>query len=126
MTTPVQKILVSAALVSLAACAATSSVSRSQSLTDTGFGYMKQKDYASAKPYFEQALEIEPKLAMAHLDLGAVYQHTGNPAQAKEHYRMAIANDVATNGYPRVYETTDGSASRTVAEIAQANLDGMR
>lgn len=100
-------------------------VRKSQKLTDTGFTYMLSKDYAGAKPYFERALEIEPNLAMAHLDLGAVYQNTGNPTAAAEQFRLAIANDTSANDYPRVRETTDGSRG-TVTDIANRNMSNLK
>lgn len=95
--------------------------SKSQSLTNTGFNFMLSKDYAGAKPYFQRALEIEPNLAMAHLDLGAVYRNTGDPAAATEQFNLAILNDVEANNYAPVRETTDGDGG-TVTEIANRNL----
>jgi tetratricopeptide (TPR) repeat protein len=82
---------------------------------------MQARDYAGAKPYFTQALSVEPNLAIAHLNLGAVYQNTGNPAAASEEYHLAIADDTAANGYPVVTQTTDGTTG-TVTEIANRNL----
>lgn len=127
-----QKSLVAAALLAITASASvqagavpsTAEVRKSTSLTDTGFNYMREKDYARAKPYFERALEIEPNLAMAHLDLGAVYMNTGEPEAAREQFRLAIENDTAAHDYPAVRETTDDS-NGTVTEIANRNLQKM-
>lgn len=123
MKISVQTILIAAAALSLSACMGTS-ISRSQELTDTGYDHLTQKDYVGAKPYFERALEIEPNLAMAHLDLGAVYQNTGDRPAAREQYRLAIENDKESNNYPRVTRTTDGSQT-TVTDMAKANLAKM-
>ena len=121
--------LIVAAILSLTVCTGAqasesdqaSARNKGQSLTDTGFNYMVSKDYAGAKPYFERALEIEPNLAMAHLDLGAVYQNTGNAAAAIEQFNLAILNDVAANNYVSVKQTTDGKGG-TVTQIANRNL----
>ncbi len=129
MKNPVQKSLIAAAVLSLSACFSTNvmdsgktaEVRQSQSLTDTGFDHMQKKDYAGAKAYFEHALAIEPNLAMAHLDLGTVYQDTGLQVEARQQFNLAIADDTKANGYPGVHETSDGS-SGTVTEIANRNL----
>ena len=120
---------ITAAVLSFSACVSTTvldpgktaEVRQSQALTNTGFDHMKDKDYAGAKPFFERALAIEPNMAMAHLDLGTVYQNTGLPVQAREQFNLAIANDTKANDYPGVHETTDGSTG-TVTEIANRNL----
>lgn len=129
MMNSLQRSLIVTAMLSLSACASTAvmepgktdEVRRGQSLTNSGYDRMHDKDYAGAKRYFERALAIEPNLAMAHLDLGAVYQNTGSPAEAREQFNLAIANDTPANDYPGVHETTDGS-SGTVTEIANRNL----
>jgi len=129
MKNPLQQSLIVAAVLSVSACVSTtvmdpgrtSEVRQSQSLTNTGFNHMQDKDYAGAKPYFERALAIEPNLAMAHLDLGTVYQNTGSATEAREQFNLAIADDTKENAYPGVHETTDGS-SGTVTEIANHNL----
>lgn len=41
----------------------------------------------------ERALEIDPKLAQAHVNLISLYGRTGQPAKAEEHFRAAIAID---------------------------------
>lgn len=129
MMNPLRQSLIATAILSLSACASTavmdpgktSEVRQSQSLTNNGFDRMRDKDYAGAKPYFERALAIEPNLAMAHLDLGAVYQNTGFPDAAREQFQLAITNDTRANEFPGVHATTDGS-SGTVTEIANRNL----
>ena len=133
MKTLSQYKLIVASILSLAVCAVAqaaesdraSEKSKSQSLTNTGFNFMMSKDYAGAKPYFEKALELEPNLAMAHLDLGAVYQNTGNQVAATEQFNLAILNDVEANNYAPVRETTDGKGG-TVTEIANRNLKKMQ
>ena len=122
-----------AAILSLAVCAGAQAVEpdkasekdKSQSLTDTGFTYMQSKDYIGARPYFQRALELEPNLAMAHLNLGAVYQNTGDVAAATEQFNLAILNDVPANKYVPVRQTTDGKGG-TVTDVANRNLKRMQ
>jgi len=102
----------------LCACA-TTTVSESQSQTDIAFNLIKQKDYASAKPHLDQALESDPHNAMAHLDLGVVYQNTGDPAGARTEYNQAIADDPASD---KMVGATSDSSNGSVTQIATRNL----
>jgi tetratricopeptide (TPR) repeat protein len=45
----------------------------------------------AAIPFFTQAIEIDPKFAMAHAALGLMYGHTGESALATEHTTKAYA-----------------------------------
>jgi Tfp pilus assembly protein PilF len=103
----------------------TPELTKASRLNNEGYDRMAANDPNSAKPYFDQALVAEPNLAIAHLNLGAVYQNTGHPEAAAGEYRLAIANDTDANDYPKVLETTDGKMG-TVSEIANRNLAGMR
>jgi Tfp pilus assembly protein PilF len=127
---PLHQCLLLVALASLTACVTdgatfkTKEIEKSSSLNNEGYDHMRDKDYAGAKPYFDKALKVEPNLAIAHLNLGAVYQNTGNKSAAAGEYRLAIANDTPENGYPAVLESTDGQLG-TVTEIANRNLGRM-
>ncbi|MDB5973661.1 MAG: tetratricopeptide repeat protein [Nevskia sp.] len=103
----------------LCACA-TSTVSESQSQTDIAFNLIKQKDYAAAKTHLDQALESDSHNAMAHLDLGVVYQNTGNPAGARTEYNLAITDDTATD---KMVGATSDSSNGSVSQIATRNLE---
>lgn len=43
-----------------------------------------------ARRAYHQALELDPTLADAHVNLGCLYQEAKQPAQAEAHYRAAI------------------------------------
>lgn len=123
--------LLIASVVLLAACATsaetykTPEIEKSSALNNEGFTRMQNKDYVAAKPYFDRALAVEPNLAIAHLNLGAVHQNLGDAAGAATEYKLAIANDTVENGYPAVTRSTDGMVG-TVSEIANRNLERMR
>jgi tetratricopeptide (TPR) repeat protein len=44
-----------------------------------------------ARHAYEQALALDPGLADAHVNLGRLHHHGGDPARAETHYRAAIA-----------------------------------
>ena len=58
--------------------------------TNLGVEYFRKGDPTEAKHYFEKALEIEPKYAMARNNLGAIQRSEGNLASAEESYRKAV------------------------------------
>ncbi len=45
---------------------------------------------AEAQQAYHQALELDPTLSDAHVNLGCLYQEAKRPAQAEAHYRAAI------------------------------------
>lgn len=55
--------------------------------------YMTIHESMKAKPYFEQAITQNPKLAEAHFDLAKLYDEQGNLASAKS--EIALAIDIA-------------------------------
>jgi tetratricopeptide (TPR) repeat protein len=44
-----------------------------------------------ARHAYEQALALDPGLADAHVNLGRLHHHGGDPARAETHYRAALA-----------------------------------
>jgi Tfp pilus assembly protein PilF len=50
--------------------------------------------YAEAEAALRKALEIDPTLADAHNNLGAVYDRTGRKDEAEREFRLAIADPV--------------------------------
>ena len=50
-----------------------------------------QKDFDTAKEYFERAIKINPQNYLAFYNLGSIlYMHFNNPKSAKEHFEKAI------------------------------------
>ncbi len=53
-----------------------------------GILYFTEHDYDKAISYYSRAIEIDPQLSEAHYRLGVVYERTGEPAKAKEQFRL--------------------------------------
>jgi tetratricopeptide (TPR) repeat protein len=53
--------------------------------------HLVNSNQPAAIPFFTQAIEIDPKFAMAHAALGLMYGHTGESALATEHTSKAYA-----------------------------------
>ncbi|MBL6751279.1 MAG: OmpA family protein [Nevskia sp.] len=130
MTSSTQNLPIIAGIMLLSACAATappmgsSSVERARWYSNQGFEKIREHDYDAAKTNLDKALEIEPKLPIAHLNLGWVYEETGKCPEAKEQYDLAIAEEKAGD-YPGFSHTLQGPNDKnlTVTKIANANLD---
>jgi Tfp pilus assembly protein PilF len=55
-----------------------------------GYAYVKQKNVAKAKAYFQEALAENPAFFPSHLELARIYESTNKPAQAIRTYRASI------------------------------------
>lgn len=55
-----------------------------------GEKFLYQKDPASAPPYFEHALELDPNFAMAYGELGITYYSLSEPGRARENFARAF------------------------------------
>jgi len=69
--------------------ATTSSLEALKALT-VGEKFLYQKDTASAVPYFQRALELDPNFAMAYMQLGITYYSLSEPGRAKECFAKAF------------------------------------
>jgi tetratricopeptide (TPR) repeat protein len=88
-------------------------------LSDLGYHYFQQGDYAEAEKYLDRALFQNSNNAYAILTMGAVYQNTGRSDKARETYEKLIAlnpPDVA------VLSNQSGVAGKSLVEIAKENL----
>jgi len=56
-----------------------------------GEKFLYQGDPASAPPYFERALELDPNFAMADMQLGIAYLSMSKPTRAREYISKAFA-----------------------------------
>ena len=64
----------------------------------------------------EKALELNPSIVKAHVNLLILYGRTGNASKAEEHYKAIVA--VAPNEFPEAYYNYG------VLLLKQQNLDG--
>ena len=55
-------------------------------------GYLKDKDYVSAKKYLDLAMEIKDNVPGIHYNLAVVYANQGNGEKAMEHIDLALEN----------------------------------
>lgn len=97
-----------------------------QPLVDSGYRDILHHDYASARPKLEEAVQRNPGNAMAHLDLGVVYENTGNVAGAKEQFQLAINADSSTMVVGRGDTSTSDGSTRTIADLAKENLQALQ
>ena len=67
-------------------------------LTDIGFQRMQQNRLEEAKDYFNQALEVDPKLPYALMNLGVICEREGKPAEAVKYYQKVITNKKGGSG----------------------------
>lgn len=58
-----------------------------------GVAYMAKQDVAAARKQFEQALKLDPKFSVAHINLAKLDEVAGKPDAAKKHYEAVIAQD---------------------------------
>lgn len=56
-----------------------------------GNKFFYQRDLASAPPYFQRAIELDPNFAMAYVQLGLTYYSLGEPGRASESFARAFS-----------------------------------
>lgn len=81
-------------LIGVAACSGSSkphSVKSANLLIGAGIAAENQGDYKGAAALFQRVLKMEPTNYYAHYDLGTIYQHDGQIAQALSEYGAALA-----------------------------------
>ena len=58
-----------------------------------GYLHIRQGQGEKARAHLDQALELEPELALAHFNIGQLYQQKKDPANARKAYQKAIDTD---------------------------------
>jgi tetratricopeptide (TPR) repeat protein len=58
-----------------------------------GTVHYNQRHWAEAEECYGKALAARPKYALAHYNLGNLFDETGRPREAIEHYRKALELD---------------------------------
>jgi eukaryotic-like serine/threonine-protein kinase len=62
-----------------------------------GNKFYYQKDLASAPPYFQRAIELDPNFAMAYVQLGLTYYALSEPGRAGDSFAKAFSLEQHTN-----------------------------
>jgi tetratricopeptide (TPR) repeat protein len=89
-------------------------------------GYFLEEDSPEeAMAAYRQALELEPALADAHLNLGRLLHERGRIAEAERHYRLALAArpDDATAAYNLGVALQDLGRLKDAAQAYKASLE---
>jgi tetratricopeptide (TPR) repeat protein len=61
-----------------------------ETLKKLASGYIKNKEYASAKKFLEKGLHLDDKIPGLHYNLAVVYTNMGNGPKAMEHIELAL------------------------------------
>lgn len=64
-----------------------------------GWAYIAKKDFSKARQNLEKALQIDPNLSAAHLNLGQLEQAQNNFSAALKHYEKTIALTEKSDDY---------------------------
>jgi len=88
-------------------------------LADIGFAKLRNKEFAKAKGYFNQALKINPDNAYALINLGIIAEQEGDREQAARLYRQVL--DLAGSG-----GSVDGAEQGVDAALQNAARDNLK
>ena len=89
-------------------------------LSNQGFEALSKGNYLEAGEKFQEALSVNPYNPYALLNMGVVYQMTGQPEKARRMYERVIALQPQEKAKVSTVESFSG---RTLTEIAKANLE---
>ena len=107
-------------IIILAACASSQTdVPQDMLLADQGYSELIKGNYERAEAIFTVALSINPENPYALLNLGVLYQNTGQLEKAREMYQRLI--DTKTEAVA-VQSTSSKYKKKKLVEIAKENL----
>jgi len=87
-------------------------------LSDTGFQRMQQDRLEEAKDYFKKALEVDPKLPYALMNLGVICEREGKTAEAVKYYQQVIENEKGGNGA--------GATETNLQKLCKERIEGLK
>ena len=92
-----------------------------------GEKFLYQRDPASAVPYFQHALELDPNFAMAYVQLGVTYYSLSEPGRAKECFAKAFSLRDRTSEREKLHiaATYYGYATGETDKAIQAVQEGI-
>jgi len=94
-----------------------------------GFVYYMQGRFDNARDQFLKAIELRPKSATTHWNIGDAYRHLGRQGDADKAYRDAIAlfdEDIRVNSRDAESIATRATCHARLRQIAEARADSMR
>jgi eukaryotic-like serine/threonine-protein kinase len=90
-----------------------------------GEKFLYQREAASAPPYFQRALELDPNFAMAYVKLGLTYYTLSEPGRARECFARAFTLKEHTSEREKMeiaalyYAYATGELVRAIQELQQ-------
>lgn len=105
-------------------CAGTSNsaIPYDMTLTNEGYNELMRSNFEQAEAFFELALSVNPENPYALLNLGVVYQNTGQIDKAKQMYQKVID----MNSQLTAKSSTDSKfEGKSLAEIAKINIKSL-
>ncbi len=89
-------------------------------LLDAGYHYLLEKKYDQAALYYKQVLAINPDNALAHFNMGVIYEQRGETIPAMKAYQKVIS----LNSDIIIEESNDsGKIGTTLTDWARKNLE---
>jgi general secretion pathway protein D len=96
------------------------SLDHAMTLSDMGFQKLQEKNYTSAKNYFEKALTIDPASPYALMNLGVISEQEGDIEQAIKCFQKVLAN---ANSIDEEFGAEDeGSDGSNIRALCRENI----
>ncbi len=86
----------------------------SQAHNNMGWIALKKKDTREARRHFERALQLDPDLLEAYLNLGVIYKEAGDYARARANLEKYLARASASGNAETIEKV-----KRELAEVIQ-------
>ncbi len=94
------------------------SLDHAMTLSDIGFQKLQDKNYSSAKNYFNEALDIDPTSPYALMNLGVICEQEGDVEQAIKYYQQVISTGIDEESGIE----TAGPNGRNIRSLCRENI----
>lgn len=88
-------------------------------LTDRGYAFYSQKEYAEAQKSFEAALHEFPEESAAMIGMGLVTERSGKPEGAATFFTRAVELQPSDQGYLLLAQALDSAGKKDAAQAAR-------
>ena len=88
-------------------------------LTDRGYAFYSQKQYAEAQRSFEAALHEFPEESAAMIGMGLVTERSGRPDVASAFFTRAVELQPSDQGYLLLAQALEGAGQKEAAQTAR-------